>query len=413
MRRDELTALGELVADGAAAGAAQIREMHMGIAERVWRGVGPMGVPIRLVHDRLAGAGYAAARELTRATVRGGIDALARVRPPSDSSLEDAPSGRAIVGALNGVWGDTLDRRGSRLSLSTSLRRAGRDVPPTEDDLRAAYPHAQSRVVVFVHGLCETDDAWMIGARRHIPYGYRLEAELGYTPLYVRYNTGRHVSENGRELARLLDAVCSAWPVELHELVLVGHSMGGLVARSACHYGAEASGWPAQVRHVFTLGSPHLGAPLERAAHVASYALSQLPETRALLAAPLNRRSSGIKDLRYGYLVDECWEGQDCDAFLNNTSREVPFLPTATHYFVCATLAREAEGAAGRIVGDLLVLPASAWARRRGEKLRFPIEQYHHIGSVNHFQLLNHPAIYGQMRHWLAPRPALPPAQRP
>jgi hypothetical protein len=166
--------------------------------------------------------------------------------------------------------------------------------------------------------------------------------------------------------------------------------------------------WCTNVRHVFTLGSPHLGAPLEQAANVASHMLGRLPETRALLGAPLNLRSVGIKDLRYGYLVDECWVGQDCDTFLENTSREIPFLPTAHHYFMCATVSREPDALAGRIVGDLLVLRASAWSQKRGERLRFAVDHYGHIGSTNHFELLNHPAIYHQIRRWMAPKRALP-----
>jgi hypothetical protein len=141
--------------------------------------------------------------------------------------------------------------------------------------------------------------------------------------------------------------------------------------------------------------------------------LGRVPETRALLATPLNLRSVGIKDLRYGYLVDECWQDQDCDAFLRNTSREIPFLRTAHHYFVCATLSRDPGTLSARIVGDLLVLQASAWSHKRGQRLRFPVEHYSHIGRVNHFELLNHPAIYRQIRRWMAPRRALPPPSRP
>jgi pimeloyl-ACP methyl ester carboxylesterase len=261
--------------------------------------------------------------------------------------------------------------------------------------------------VVFLHGLCETDDAWMLGGARHVPYGFRLQADLGFTPLYLRYNTGLHISENGRKLAEMLDAIALGWPTEVHEVALIGHSMGGLVGRSACHY-SDGAPWCAKLRHVFTLGSPHLGAPLEQGANALSYYLAKLPETRALLATPLNVRSVGIKDLRYGYLVDECWQDNDCDAFLKNTGREIPFMRTASHYFMCATLSRDADALAGRLVGDLLVLRASAWSHERGQRLRFPIEHYSHLGGANHFDLLNHPAIYSQIRRWMAPRRALP-----
>jgi pimeloyl-ACP methyl ester carboxylesterase len=262
---------------------------------------------------------------------------------------------------------------------------------------------------VFVHGLCETDEAWRLGAQRHVPYGARLQSELGYTPLYVRYNTGRHISENGRELTRLLDRVTANWPVEPAEIALIGHSMGGLVSRSACHY-ADDSDWPQMVRHVFTLGAPHHGAPLEKAATMLTGALARLPETRGLSRA-LKTRSSGIKDLGHGYLVDEDWLHQDPDAFIQQAGSVIPFLDCANHYFVCATLSRDADAPLGRIMGDLLVLRESAWAhRRRGERMRFPVENYCHVGDVNHFDLLNHPAIYGQIHRWLiSGRPALPP----
>jgi pimeloyl-ACP methyl ester carboxylesterase len=411
VRREEIAAFGQLAGDAAGGLTSQIEQMHRGIAARVWRWVGPAGIPVRLVHDQVASRGYAAARQVTRRLVSGGISALGARQRPEAPSIERTTGGRAVVGALNGVWGDTLARHRNHLALNMTLRAGGRDVILTPGGLRQAYPHATSRLAVFVHGLCETDDAWMLGGTRHVPYGYRLQAELGYTPLFIRYNTGLHVSENGRQLAELLEQVAQAWPTDIHEVALIGHSMGGLVGRSACHYTQDCT-WCEKVRHVFTLGSPHLGAPLEQAANAASYVLGQLPETRALLAGPLNLRSVGIKDLRYGYLTDECWEGQNCDAFLRNSSREVPFLRTANHYFVCATLSREPGTLSARIIGDLLVLQASAWSHPKGQRLRFAVENYSHFGRINHFELLNHPAIYKQMRRWMAPRQALPAPSR-
>jgi pimeloyl-ACP methyl ester carboxylesterase len=409
VRPEEITALGDLAGEAAAGTAKQIHEMHTGIAGRVWRRVGPAAIPVRIAHDRIARGAYSAASELTRAVVRAGAHAASAVQPADAQSIERSPAGRAVVSALNGAFGDMLVRRGNSLALQMTVRRSERDLEITPPALARAYPNARSRLAVFVHGLCETDDAWKIGAGRHVPYGHRMEIELGYTPVYLRYNTGRHISENGRELADLLERLVAAWPAEVHEVVLVGHSMGGLVARSACHYGAD-SVCVAKVRHVFTLGTPHRGAPLEQVTNAATAALARLPETRPLARA-LNIRSSGIKDLRYGYLVDECWMDQDCDAILRNSSREIPFLPTARHYFICATLTREADAPVGRIVGDLLVLQTSAWAQEaRRRRLQFPIEHYYHLGGANHFDLLNHPAIYAQMRRCLASQRALPAA---
>ena len=406
MRPEEIAAFGDLASEAAAGATKQIHELHTGIAGRVWRRVGPASIPVKLVHDRIARTAYAAAGELTRAVVRAGAQAASAASPADAPSVQRTPAGRAVLSALNGAFGDTLVRRGNPLALSMTFRRRGCDLALTRRSLADAYPNAKPRLAVFVHGLCETDDAWKLGAVRHVPYGHRMEIELGYSPLYVRYNTGRHISENGRELAASLEDLIAAWPTEVHEVVLIGHSMGGLVARSACHYGAD-SRCVAKVRHVFTLGTPHRGAPLEQVTNAATAALARLPETRPLAKA-LNIRSSGIKDLRYGYLVDECWIDQDCDAYLQDTSSEIPFLPSARHYFICATLSREADAPVGRIIGDLLVLRPSAWAHPgRGQRMQFPIEHYYHVGKANHFDLLNHPAIFEQMRRCLQSQRAL------
>jgi pimeloyl-ACP methyl ester carboxylesterase len=406
MRPEEISALGDLAGDAAAGATKQIHEFHTGIARRVWRRVGPAALPVKLAHDQIAKRAYSAAGELTRTVVRAGAHAASRAQDPDAPSIQGSAVGRVVVGALNGVYGDLLERRRNALALDMAVRRHGLDVELTRSTLSSAYPNAKPRLAVFVHGLCETDEAWKLGATKHVPYGHRMEIELGYTPIYLRYNTGRHISENGRDLAELLENLVTEWPTKVDQIVLVGHSMGGLVSRSACHYGA-GSACVAKVHHVFTLGAPHRGAPLEQAANAASAALARLPETRPIAKA-LNLRSSGIKDLRYGYLVDECWMDQDCDAYLRNTSREIPFLATARHYFICATLTREPDATVGRIIGDLLVLRPSAWAQEpRTRRLRFPIEHYYSLGKANHFDLLNHPAIFDQMRRCLASQRAL------
>ena len=313
MRSDEIAGLGDLAGDAAAGLTRQIHELHSGVAGRVWRRVGPASLPVRIAHDRIARRAYAAAGELTRAVVRAGAHAASAAQASDSPSMQRSPAGRAVLSALNGAFGDTLERQGNALALPMAFRRGGRDLELARTALADAYPNAKRRLAVFVHGLCETDDAWKLGAARHVPYGHRMEIELGYSPLYLRYNTGRHISENGREFADTLESLIAAWPVPVDEVVLIGHSMGGLVARSACHYGAD-SNCVAKVRHVITLGTPHHGAPLEQVTNAASAALARLPETRPLARA-LNIRSSGIKDLRHGYLVDECWSDQDGDAY--------------------------------------------------------------------------------------------------
>jgi hypothetical protein len=414
MRRAELVAAGDLAAEGAGGLAGHVREWHEGISQRVFESLelagraypplGAMSSSIRAAHDAIAAAAYAAAARAGSSVVRAAARAAAARHPDDAPALDESPAGRLALGALSGVLGDRLELERSALAVPMSVRRRGLPVALERSALAAAFPGATPRLAVFAHGLCETEDAWLMYARRFPPYGKRLRDELGFTPVYVRYNTGRHISDNGRELARLLDRLLDEWPVEVAEIALIGHSMGGLVARSACHYGAGREAI-ARVRHVFSLGTPHRGAQLERLAHAAGAAMCRLPETRPVASA-LRVRSAGIKDLYHGYLVDEDWEDYDPQAFLVHEARRIPFLQTADHYFVAATVTRDPEAPLGRAVGDLLVSRASAWAQRPFERVRFPVDHYAHVGHANHFELLGHPAVADQLVRWLAPRPA-------
>ena len=287
---------------------------------------------------------------------------------------------------LTGLSGDELEAEGSPLRVTMALRTGGRVARVPED-----FPGATGRLVVFLHGLFETEHAWTAASEG---YGARLARDLGATPLYVRFNSGRHISSNGRDLAALLDGTVAAWPVPVESIALVGHSMGGLVARSACHHGGA---FTAHVRHVVSLGTPHAGAPLAQGIHHAAHALHALPETRPV-ARLLRRRSAGIRDLRSAALVDADWDGRDPDALRAVACAEVPLLEGATHCFVAATVTRDRDHPVGRLIGDWLVLAPSASGRGR---VAFEAANGLHVGGVHHLALLDHPAVYAKLREWL------------
>jgi pimeloyl-ACP methyl ester carboxylesterase len=199
-----------------------------------------------------------------------------------------------------------------------------------------------------------------------------------------------------------MDELVAAWPVEVERIALVGHSMGGLVARSACQCGIEdGAEWVTLVRQSVSLGTPHMGAPLEQAVHYLSAGLAQLPETRPL-SNFLRRRSGGIRDLRQGSLVDSDWSGLNPDALRAAACAEVPLLEGATHCFVSATVTRSPRHPLGRMVGDTLVLVPSAAGESRARKLGFEAEFGLHVGGTHHIALLNHPAVYEKLQAWLA-----------
>ena len=373
---------------------------HRSVAGRAFRMTGPIGRVVQMAHDGISGAVYGSLRGGTRGM---GSAAAAAVRGRPGRALSTTPVGGAAIGAVNGLIGDVLERDGSVLHEPMAVRVDGRRVAPDRRSVAAAFPAAGPRLVVFVHGLMETELGWKVGARRgREPYGDRLARELDCTPLYVRYNTGRHVSDNGRSLADLLEAVVGAWPVEVEEVALVGHSMGGLVSRSACHQAAlEQAAWVRRVRHVISLGTPHMGAPLAQGVHYLSAAFHALPETRPL-GAFLRRRSAGIRDLRHGSLVDADWKDRDPDALAAVACEEVPLLEGATHCFVAATVTRGGRDPLARLIGDMLVLAPSASGRSRRRRIPFDEEYGVHLGGTHHLALLNHPAVYDKLREWLA-----------
>jgi hypothetical protein len=375
-RDPERAALARLLSEEAAGLPGGVGDVHASIARRVFSALGPRAAPVQVMHDVIARRSYRGARAGLALAGRAAGSAFAR-----GGELSATARGVVVIGALNGLRGDALEAEGSPLALAMTLRRGGDLVEPE------AFPPG-ARIAVFVHGLGESELAW--GRAR---YGDGLP---GWTPAYVRYNSGRRISANGASLDALLDR----FP-EPAEIALVGHSMGGLVARSAGYQAAQrGAAWVERVRVLVSLGSPHFGAPLEQAVHVASAALHALPETRPL-ARFLRRRSAGIRDLRRGSLVDSDWRDQDPDALRARARVEVPLLDGVTHCFVAASVTRSPRHPVGRLLGDALVLVPSASGRSRTRRL-FEDEHGLQLGGTHHLALLNHPAVHAQLRRWLA-----------
>src|SRR5579884_1351135 len=249
MLPEELVAAGDLAGQGYGGLVGSIRQTHGAIARRVFRYVGQPARPVQLAHDAIAEVAYGSTRLLGRTLVEIAGRGAAATQGEGGASVERSPAGRVVKGALSGAFGDRLAEEGSPLAVQMAVRRRGRDIPPEPSALAGAFPRATPKLAIFLHGLCETDDAWWLAARAargpdappFRTYGQRLRDELGYTPLYVRYNSGLHISANGRRLAELIERVVAGWPCEVEQITLIGHSMGGLVARSACHYGAETA----------------------------------------------------------------------------------------------------------------------------------------------------------------------------
>ncbi|HEY0409480.1 MAG TPA: hypothetical protein VGE42_04360 [Candidatus Dormibacteraeota bacterium] len=385
-RTARLHALGRALGDAGAHLAGRVEEMHRSIAGRAFAAAGPGAAPARTAHDAISAAVYAAVRGGARLG-GGAAGVIAALTPLAEGEWLEGSCVAFLEGAVCGVLGDHVEERHAALAPRMAVRLAGRDVAVEPAALAGAFPRAERRVAVFLHGLCETEAAWGRPALDDDAlgtYGDRLRRHLGHSPVFLRYNSGLRVAENGRRFAELLDRLVAAWPVELEELVLIGHSMGGLVVRSACLQG-ERRGlpWVGRVRHCVYLGTPHDGAALERAAGRAAGALRLLPETRALAFA-IEVRSAGIKDL--------------ADPELG------PLLASARHHAIAATVGASPDHLSSRLLGDTLVLHGSALGhgRRSGAALALDEGDRHHLGGLHHFSLLDHPLVYERLRRWLA-----------
>ncbi|MRJ78132.1 alpha/beta hydrolase [Aeromicrobium sp. SMF47] len=384
------------------------REMHRAASARVFKATRVVGgrVPESL-HDAVVTSVYGAISGALRVS-SGSVRALAArgVGRP----IETSRRGRLVVAAVNGLIGDELRALGDPQAITMAVRLEGDDVPATSWQLGEAFRDATSHPVIFVHGLCENDESWSNGAAAHgTTYPDRIAAETDGTPVLIRYNTGLHISESGQHLDALVQQIVAHWPVPVTRITLVGHSMGGLVARAATNH-ATASGqtWQHLVRDVVCLGTPHAGANLEKVAHLGSRLLTFWPESTPF-STLLEHRSAGIVDLRHGYITRDEWEGQDLTGQWGLDRIAAAPLPHAEYHFVAATLGASQGHPLSSVLGDLLVHFSSA----TGVGRTGPIVEgarFEYLPSAHHFALLNHPQVGDWLVEWLNARTRSPRA---
>lgn len=407
MRGDEMRDAGVLAGTTLDEVTTTARDMHAAIAGRLFGFAGRPGAAIKVAHDGIAALAYGGTRLGVRYLPRALGLVAGALQDPSAESVHDRPGGRLTFGAIGGFVGDRMADESAAVAPQMRLRVGSgplRRVPANvAHDAQAATAPVTGRLVVFVHGLCETDLCWSFAAERvwgdrTATYGSKLHADDGWTPLYLNFNTGLHISVNGLEFAEQLEQLVAEWPVPVTELAIVGHSLGGLVARSAANQGAELGhDWVRTLRHIIGLGTPHLGAPLERFANWGTRTLGRLPETRPL-ADLINQRSVGIKDLRHGALVEADWLDFDPDDATDNCTPAV-LVPGVEYSMVSATLSRRTEGL---LAMDLLVQHGSAHGIGKVRSIPFEPDRAHTIGGgKHHFDLLADATVYDKIRTWL------------
>jgi PGAP1-like protein len=392
---DDLRGLGRLAIDGVTGVTDLVEAMHAAITHLP----SAIGRPAPATTTGITGFVYRSVRGVTR-LVGSGVDASLSKLAPMLGSNDLSPQREAVLAAANGVLGDHLEASGNPLSIRMEFRCDGHSLPTTRKQLAARLPKAGGKLLVLVHGLCMNDLQWKYAGHDH---GEALAQELGYTPVYLHYNSGRHVSTNGHEFADLLEKLIKAWPVAVEEITLLCHSMGGLMARSALDdaFGNQLAWSKLPIKIIF-LGTPHHGAPLERAGSWADLLIGISP-----YSAPFVRlgkvRSAGIQDLRHGNVRDSDWQDSDGDGRADGRT-PLPLPQQVTAYAIAVTTQEQREdGDDSKLRGDGLVPIASALGEHADHAfdLRIPKSRRWVGYGINHLEMLGSDEVYARVGRWL------------
>jgi pimeloyl-ACP methyl ester carboxylesterase len=397
---------GQLIADATLGVTSMVEAMHHTIlrvpppfgttGERSTTGVHRA---IYKVLQRGSGLVYGAIRQITRRT-GSGLDAALNHLQPALSEPNSSCAREATLAIVNGVFGDHMQLHANPLLINMSFRVGGHVLDLSRQALAGAIAAPSGKVLVLLHGHCMNDLQWCRNGHNH---GEALAATHGFTPMYLRYNSGLHISQNGRALSDLLEQLVANWPVPVQELCIVGYSMGGLLARSAFHYAKFAKHcWPQKVRKLFFVGTPHHGSMLEQAGNLVDKALEISPYSVAL--SRLGKiRSAGTTDLRHGNVVDEDWIGHGRFTHFSDKRTITPLPPNVSCYAIAAMIGNAHGEISGRLIGDGLVPVPSALGRHRDPRrvLNIPVEQQRVFYGTSHLALLDSQDVCAQLQSWM------------
>lgn len=389
----EFRSFSRLLIEGTQDATTVVEDMHHEIAA----GPAVLGRPLSPLVKLTSGLVYSSIRGVTQ-LVGAGLDVVLEQLEPVFSGATPPGEYDLVRAALNGVLGDHLEQRNNALAIKMQMRQVTGALATTRDELAEQLPDASHRVLVFVHGSAMDE----MGLTRHgHNHAIALGKEFGFTPLFLRYNSGLHVSTNGREFAGHLQSLFETWPVPIESLVLLGFSMGGLVSRSAvCIADDEQLPWRQSLKAMFSLGTPHQGAPLERYGHFMESLLGMSRYSHPLKKVA-RLRSAGITDLRFGSVQDQDWQGHDRFEWRADSRTPCP-LPDVPCFAIAGSTTLDAR--ATTPLGDGLVPVASALGRHGlpAFDLAIPEDRCLVVSNTSHLDLLSNPKAHAQLRDWMS-----------
>ncbi len=319
---------------------------------------------------------------------------------PLIGKIKDSDKKEIILSILNGVIGDYLEEKENPLKIDMQFRYQSKALKIDTESLKTAYPNINGKILLMVHGSCMNDIQW---TRKNHNHGAVLAENLNKTLVYLNYNSGKHISTNGKNLSKLLQELTENWPVPVTELVIINHSMGGLVTRSALHYGQQKQkNWTNHLKKIIFLGTPHHGSYIEKTGNYLDLILESIPYAKPF--ARLGKiRSAGVTDLRYGNLVDEDWHDKDRFELKKDHRQNIQLPKNIKCFSIAAVNGKKNDFVKNKILGDTLVSVKSALGQHKNpdKVLKFKKENMFIAYENNHLDLLNNLKILDKLNAWL------------
>ena len=319
---------------------------------------------------------------------------------PALGNLKSSDKKDFILSILNGVIGDYLAEKENPLEIEMHFVHQSKKITIDKKSIKNSYSNISGKIILMVHGSCMNANLW---TRKNHNHGEILAKETNETLIYLNYNSGKHVSTNGKEFNELLEKLTKNWPVPVEEITIINHSMGGLVTRSALYYGEQAQkSWTKLTKKIVFLGTPHHGSHIERKGNYLDLILESVPYAKPF--AKLGKiRSAGVTDLRYGNLVDEDWQHKNRFELKKDHKKHIPLGENIKYYSIAAVTGKEKSYIKNRFFGDSLVSVKSALGKHknRDKNLLFKEENTFTVYENNHSDLLSNPKITEILKNWL------------
>jgi pimeloyl-ACP methyl ester carboxylesterase len=390
-----LQGVGRLITEATIAVADLVEAMHKQV-------VHPPFLPSTSVQNWITKIAAIAYKNIRRSTsfIGSGADKALGLFASLSKTIKTTEKRETILAVLNGVIGDYLEKTENPLQIDMQFRYQAKAISLNSKSIQKSYPVINGKILLMVHGSSMSDIQWTHKEHNH---GLALAKELYKTPIYLHYNSGLHISTNGQNFNKLLEELVVSWPVPVKEIVILGHSMGGLIARSAMHYGQKTqNSWTDHLQKVVFLGTPHHGAPLEQAGNYLDVVLEALPYARPF--ARLGKiRSAGVTDLRYGNLLDEDWQHIDRFKMNGDKRQNIPLPEKIACYSIAGVIGKSITSSARQFLGDNMVGVKSALGQHEnaGKNLNFKKDHTWIAYENSHLDLLSNPKVYQKIKEWI------------